>query len=89
SARAIVLYWSGTEYAPNSDGAWYFGAGYGSQGGADEGNQLQAWAVRPGQVDVAALDAQPVPTPDTLWLAGAGLLGLSLRRRRWVLRRFV
>jgi hypothetical protein len=54
-----------------------------------QGAAFQAWAVRPGQVDVAALDAQPVPTPGTLWLVGAGLLGLSLRRRRWALRRFV
>ncbi|NBC47095.1 MAG: PEP-CTERM sorting domain-containing protein [Gammaproteobacteria bacterium] len=30
-----------------------------------------------------------MPTPGTLVLMGAGLLGLSLRRRRWVLRRFV
>jgi hypothetical protein len=54
-----------------------------------QGSAFQAWAVRPGQVDVAALDAQPVPTPSTLWLVAAGILGLSLRRRRWALRRFV
>jgi hypothetical protein len=84
-----VRYWSGTEYAPNSGNAWLFSAFSGSQNNYDENGQFQAWAVRPGQVDVAALDAQPVPTPGTLWLVGAGLLGLSLRRRRWGLRRFV
>ena len=26
-------YWSGTEYAPNTSYAWYFGGGDGSQGG--------------------------------------------------------
>ncbi|MFP4076983.1 MAG: PEP-CTERM sorting domain-containing protein, partial [Halochromatium sp.] len=86
----VGWYWSGTEYAPYSDvSAWFFFANNGFQSNLLKEDQLQAWAVRPGQVDVAALDAQPVPTPGTLWLAGAGLLGLSLRRRRWVLRRFV
>ncbi|MEA3643269.1 MAG: hypothetical protein VBE63_25525, partial [Lamprobacter sp.] len=76
------LYWSGTEYAPISYNAWVFSAYYGyQQAFVKSALELQAWAVRPGQVDVAALDAQPVPTPGTLWLAGAGLLGLSLRRR--------
>jgi hypothetical protein len=84
-----VLYWSGTEYAPNSDGAWEFRANHGYQYFFFKDYQYQAWAVRPGPVDVAALDAQPVPTPGTLWLVGAGILGLSLRRRRWELRRFV
>jgi hypothetical protein len=80
-------YWSGTEYAPYSYNAWGFDAydGYQNHHGP-KGYQLQAWAVHPGQVDVAALDAQPVPTPSTLWLVGAGILGLSLRRRRWALR---
>lgn len=80
------LYWSGTEYAPGSDLAWLFDADYGDQYDFFKDLQFQAWAVRPGQVDVAVLDAQPVPTPGTLWLVGAGLLGLSLRRRRWALR---
>jgi hypothetical protein len=83
------LYWSGTEFAPNSGYAWLFSALSGGQNRNDKDFQFQAWAVRPGQVDVAALDAQPVPTPGTLWLVGAGILGLSLRRRRWALRRFV
>jgi hypothetical protein len=83
------LYWSGTEDGTFSNDAWGFDVQYGNQGIGSKGSQFQAWAVRPGQVDVAALDAQPVPTPGTLWLVGAGLLGLSLKQRRWVLRRFV
>jgi hypothetical protein len=81
------LYWSGTESAQYSFNAWSFYALTGYQIDDYKDDQFQAWAVRPGQVDVAALDAQPVPTPSTLWLVGAGILGLSLRRRRWALRR--
>lgn len=85
-----ISYHSRTLYAPDSGYAWNFYPVSGHQGYAGGTNaKRRAWAVRPGQVDVAALDAQPVPTPGTLWLVGAGLLGLSLRRRRWALRRFV
>jgi len=87
--RRRWLYWSGTEYAPSSDGAWDFYARYGYQHRQGKGFQYCGWAVRPGQVDVAALDVQPVSTPGTLLLIGAGLLGLSVGRRRLVLRRFV
>jgi hypothetical protein len=80
-------YWSDTEYEPNTNNAWFFSAFSGVQFYLGKVGLIktQAWAVRPGQVDVAALDQQPVPTPGTLWLLGAGLLGLSLRWRRWVL----
>ena len=76
-------YWSGTEYAPNPGGAWGFDTNFGLQGIGGKGNQLYAWAVRPG--DVAAAPApQPVPA---LGAWGLGLLGLLLaglaRRRLW------
>ena len=65
------FYWSGTEYAPNTDtdGARIFNFNDGSQTAYNKGINLYAWAVRPG--DVAA-----VPLPATAWLFGSGLLGL-------------
>ena len=69
-------YWSGTDYAPYPDFAWYFLT--------DEGNQFffpkifakYAVAVRPG--DVAA----PVPEPQTLALALLALGATVVARRR-------
>jgi hypothetical protein len=70
------VYWSGLEYAPNANGAWYFGTGNGNQTADTKNAELYAWAVRPG--DVAA-----VPEAETyaLMLAGLGLIGWRARRR--------
>jgi hypothetical protein len=71
-------YWSGTAYAPYpADYAWGFNTDYGGQGYSYQGNEFYAWAVRPG--DVAA-----VPEPETyaMLLAGLGLLGTGVKRRR-------
>ncbi|MFY7866356.1 MAG: DUF1566 domain-containing protein [Roseateles sp.] len=70
------LYWSGTEYAPNSSSAWYFDTFDGFQSNFDKLNSLYALAVRPG--DVAAA----VPEPQTLALTLLALTGALLARRR-------
>jgi MYXO-CTERM domain-containing protein len=69
-------YWSGTEYAPNPDGAWLFRTYDGLQGFAGKGNALYAVAVRPG--DVAAA----VPEPQTLALALLAFGAMVVVRRR-------
>ena len=69
------VYWSGSEYAPNPSGAWYFNTFSGYQGFNTKGLQLYAWAVRPG--DVAA-----VPVPGAFWLFGSAMVGLMGLKRR-------
>ncbi len=64
------VYWSGSEYAPGPHDAWVFNTDVGVQYNNVKGNQLYAWAVRPG--DVAA-----VPVPGAFWLFGSGLVALT------------
>lgn len=72
-------YWSGTEYAPDTDRAWSFNFSYGVQDMTYKYNDVSAWAVRSG--DVAA--ASVVPIPAAFWLFGSGLFGMfGLMRRR-------
>ena len=42
-------YWSGTEYAPNTNIAWNFGTNDGNQGYYNKVNEFYAWAVRSGE----------------------------------------
>ncbi len=70
-------YWSGTEYAPNPGFAWYFGTGYGGQGTYFTSGGMFALAVRPGNVA-----AVPEPAEFSLMLAGLGLLGFLVRRKK-------
>ncbi len=69
-------YWSGTEYAPDPDRAWYFSTVVGNQNVDFKFSALYAVAVRPG--DVAA----SVPEPQTLALALLALGATVVARRR-------
>lgn len=69
-------YWSGTEYAPNSNFAWVFSLSVGYQDVDNKSVGLRALAVRPGDVTAA------VPEPQTWALALVGLTGVLLARRR-------
>jgi hypothetical protein len=72
-------YWSGSEYAPDPTGAWYFNTNNGNQYNNDKSYQFYAWAVRPG--DVAAPAA--IPLPGAVWLFGSALLGsIGLKHRK-------
>jgi len=71
------VYWSGTEFAPSPNGAWYFSTGSGYQDFDSKDYNFYAWAVRSG--DVAA-----VPEPGVMGLLGIGALawaGTKARRR--------
>ncbi|MDC8770498.1 PEP-CTERM sorting domain-containing protein [Paucibacter sp. hw8] len=70
-------YWSSTEFAPYPYHALGFFTGDGSQSRADKNYELNALAVRSG--DVAA--AVPEPETYAMLLAGLGLMGLVARRR--------
>ena len=71
-------YWSGTEFAPNSIGAWNFDMFNGYQILGNKNDGTFALAVRPG-------DVPAVPVPAAAWLMGSGLLGLIGVARRKVL----
>lgn len=70
-------YWSGTGYTTIAASAWYFRTNYGVQDFYKKNGHFDALAVRSG--DVAA-----VPEPGTwaMLLAGLGLVGVAVRRRR-------
>ncbi len=74
-------YWSGTEYAPNTYGAWDFYFGYGIQYANYKYSTLFALAVRPGDSV-----ATSVPEPGTVMLMGSGLVGLIAARKMFLLR---
>ena len=71
------VYWSGTEYAPNTYGAWLFHTYDGYQSNTNKSHEFYAWAVRSG-------DVSAVPIPGAVWLFGSGMLGLAgmVRRKR-------
>lgn len=67
--------WFGTEYAPDSNGAWFFSADRGCQASGCTGFQASATAVRTG-------DAPAVPEPLGCAPPMVGLTTLALARRR-------
>jgi hypothetical protein len=69
-------YWSGTEYATSTSGAWGFYTYNGVQRYYNKDFEFNAWAVRSG--DVAA----SVPEPSSLLLLASGLLGFTGVRGR-------
>jgi len=69
------FYWSGTEFAPVTNSAWFFNFDDGFQFIDSKGSDLFAWAVQSG-------DVSTVPVPAAVWLFGSGLLGLVGVARR-------
>ncbi len=74
-------YWSGTPYRGSGGSpenhAWHFATNVGSQNYISKGTQYPVWAVRDGDVT-----AVPETQTCALFLAGIGLVGLAVGRRR-------
>jgi len=76
------VFWSGLEFSPAPNHAWYFNTDSGEQSALPKTIQQYAMAVRPG--DVAAPPVPGIPEPETygLMLAGLGALALARRQQR-------
>jgi len=58
------VYWTLTEYRPNTAGAWYFDFSVGAQGTHLKPTELYAWAVHPGDVGALPTDSDGDGIPD-------------------------
>ncbi len=72
SNMQTFIYWSGTEYAPNPNSAWYFSTINGVQNYGNKDNNRYAWAVRSGDV----------PEPGVMGLLGIGALAWAGTRHK-------
>lgn len=71
------VYWSGTEYATNTDFAWYFRFDGGRQDVSSKLNLTNFFALAVRDGDVAPV-SDPIPEPPTWTLLGIGLIGIAV-----------
>jgi hypothetical protein len=71
------VYWMGTEYAPNTSGAWFFNADFGYQGDHIKDYATYAIAVRPG------LAVAPEPISSILFIVGGATLGFRRFKKKF------
>jgi len=69
------VYWSSTEYAPNTNSAWHFNMISGDQNYNFMTGANYAWAVHDG-------DVSEVPIPASIWLFISGLIGIARLLRK-------
>lgn len=75
-AHIEAVYWSGTEYGPDSQFAWLFGMASGRQANhLKNSDQWYVWAVHDG--DALAV----IPVPPAVWLFGSALGVMGWMRR--------
>ena len=74
-----AFYWSETEYAADSNNAWFFGLYNGNQDEKSKTITERGLAVRNGRVTTSA---SIVPEPTTILLLGLGVMGLAGARKR-------
>jgi hypothetical protein len=78
----VGYYWSGTEYANDSNISWFYNMHGGRQTATYKYFYLYAWAVSPGKFAWGEPIAVPEPERVALLIPGLGLIGIVLRRRR-------